>query len=547
MGSESDSRVSAIVEALDSAVIAVRTGTDQEREFTSVTVLDTFDLQPPQQDVSGGELFFLIGARTEEVLEWLWWFDAHPNEPRPAAFLVKEALDLPSVQEAAAKIDLTMIVIDRLARWDVMLTLAIARLERDRRAMAPGFSDGRSPDIRDLFGLAEVVAKHTGGLVSIEDSTEQRLLAYSPSTTEADDWRTRTILGRGPSPQALQLLRKAGVIGALRSSQKVVQVAGYPEYGIQSRLAVGIHGPGNFYLGSIWVQQGAAGFLPEAESVVLGASVTAAQILARELNTPSSTEEVLYRILGEKSEIDAATAAAYLGVPADSLCAIVAIASTSENEHTVSAIAQLLLLHARAFSPDAVVALIRGRAYILFPSVRFQAPLQPWTEQLLNRFDNHPGLSGAALRAAVSAPIQGIGAAANARHELDLVLASSSEETPRVTTLAQSRTSVLLNQILAPLAERSELHDPRIEHLRQYDFDHGTDLLPSARAFLNAGSNVRQAAQHLNVHPNTLRYRVERVQRLTGLDFAHPGDRLLTMIQLELHSTPPTRRSETPH
>lgn len=43
-----------------------------------------------------------------------------------------------------------------------------------------------------------------------------------------------------------------------------------------------------------------------------------------------------------------------------------------------------------------------------------------------------------------------------------------------------------------------------------------------------------RAAADLTVHPNTLRYRLRRADRVLGIDLANPSDRLLLELQLAL-------------
>ena len=38
------------------------------------------------------------------------------------------------------------------------------------------------------------------------------------------------------------------------------------------------------------------------------------------------------------------------------------------------------------------------------------------------------------------------------------------------------------------------------------------------------------AARELNIHPNTVRYRVRRAAEVSGLSFANPTERLLTHL-----------------
>jgi sugar diacid utilization regulator len=60
-----------------------------------------------------------------------------------------------------------------------------------------------------------------------------------------------------------------------------------------------------------------------------------------------------------------------------------------------------------------------------------------------------------------------------------------------------------------------------------------TDLLRTLHAFFEAGRSVRDAGARLGIHPNTVRYRLGRVQTLTGLDAADNSDDQLS-IQMSL-------------
>ena len=104
----------------------------------------------------------------------------------------------------------------------------------------------------------------------------------------------------------------------------------------------------------------------------------------------------------------------------------------------------------------------------------------------------------------------------------------------RVTTLAESLTPVLLGEIVDLITEHPELHDPRLEALRDYDRRHNSSLRASVHAYLAEYGDVRGAAKSLNVHPNTLRYRLRRVEEILGIELSNTADRILLELQLAL-------------
>jgi purine catabolism regulator len=68
--------------------------------------------------------------------------------------------------------------------------------------------------------------------------------------------------------------------------------------------------------------------------------------------------------------------------------------------------------------------------------------------------------------------------------------------------------------------------DSVLEPLDRYDAEHGGELVPSMRAFLDHNARWEAAAADLYVHRHTLRYRMRKVEELTGRDLATPHDRM---------------------
>ncbi len=62
--------------------------------------------------------------------------------------------------------------------------------------------------------------------------------------------------------------------------------------------------------------------------------------------------------------------------------------------------------------------------------------------------------------------------------------------------------------------------------LDRYDGEHGGELILSLRAFLDHNARWEAAAGELYVHRHTLRYRMRKVEELTGRDLSTPHDRM---------------------
>jgi DNA-binding PucR family transcriptional regulator len=67
-------------------------------------------------------------------------------------------------------------------------------------------------------------------------------------------------------------------------------------------------------------------------------------------------------------------------------------------------------------------------------------------------------------------------------------------------------------------AELQRFYAETVETLVAYDEQYETDLVSTVEAFLEADGNVAGTAQRLFTHRHTVRYRLERVRELSGLD-----------------------------
>ncbi len=75
--------------------------------------------------------------------------------------------------------------------------------------------------------------------------------------------------------------------------------------------------------------------------------------------------------------------------------------------------------------------------------------------------------------------------------------------------------------------------DSLLGRLAEHDRENGSDLLASLACFLEANGHWGDAADKLFVHRHTLRYRMKRVQEITGRDLSQPQDRMEFWLALK--------------
>jgi sugar diacid utilization regulator len=84
---------------------------------------------------------------------------------------------------------------------------------------------------------------------------------------------------------------------------------------------------------------------------------------------------------------------------------------------------------------------------------------------------------------------------------------------------------LLLSAMSEDPGELQRFYAETVEPLVAYDEQYETDLLQTVEAFLDADGNVAGTAQRLFTHRHTIRYRLERVRDLTGLDVSSTDGR----------------------
>ena len=73
--------------------------------------------------------------------------------------------------------------------------------------------------------------------------------------------------------------------------------------------------------------------------------------------------------------------------------------------------------------------------------------------------------------------------------------------------------------------ELQRFYAETVEPLVAYDDQYETDLVQTLETFLECDGNVANTAQRLFTHRHTIRYRLERVRDLSGLDVASTDGR----------------------
>ncbi|HME75690.1 MAG TPA: helix-turn-helix domain-containing protein [Mycobacterium sp.] len=509
--------------ALDTTVVSlVEAPRGLDLAVASAALIDSDDVRLGLgRGADSADVFFLLGVSDDEAQRWI---NTGPADRAAVAIFAKNPSD--ALVERAVAVGTAVVAVEPQARWERLYRLVDHVLEHHGDRADPRYDPGT-----DLFGLAQSLADRIHGMVSIEDE-QSHVLAYSASNDEADELRRLSILGRAGPPEHLKWIGQWGIFNALRASGDVVRVAERPELGLRPRLAVGIHQPAAdtrrapVFSGTIWVQQGSRPLAGDAEEVLRGAAVLAARVMSRLVARPSTHALRAQELLGltDSETVDVDAIARELGIAADGNAALIGFHAPARHAR----LADVLALSANAFRADAQVASRDSRVYVLLPHISKRSSLTSWIRGTIAALRAELAVQ---VRAVVAAPISGLAGLAAVREEVDRVLDSAErhpDSFPAVTSLAEARTTVLLDEIVTMVAADERLVDPRVRDLQARD----PALVPTLRAYLDSFGDVAAAAQQLHVHPNTVRYRVRGIEKLLSTSLANPDVRLLLSLGL---------------
>jgi hypothetical protein len=413
---------------------------------------------------------------------------------------------------------IAVMVIDPQVAWSELAAVVYGLVLEGRET-----ESGRGPT--DLFALADSLADAVGGSVTIE-GRRSTVLAYSRMQQHADPARAETILSR-EAPQRLRALFEArGVFRHLAESDEPMYVAGDPAHGLTGRMVVAARA-GRELLGSVWVT--CAEPLPEARRTALahGARLVAMHLLRSRASADLERQvesELVLRLL--EGAADATTVASRLALPQTPLRVIALRAHTADDRH-----AALLLAFERAttgfgWSRPGRSALAGNAVYTVLPGAEAEAAGRWLT----------------ALRAALPAPVTLLAGVSGPAIAAELALARREAEeclalhevrgTGAAPVYDEVWDDILLQRLrVAAQSGRAPQRGP-VAELREHDRTHATRYTETLRAWLEAQGDLADAGQRLDVHENTVRYRLRRMAEVTNLGLDDARKRLAMMIEL---------------
>ncbi|WP_441249066.1 PucR family transcriptional regulator [Kitasatospora sp. McL0602] len=181
----------------------------------------------------------------------------------------------------------------------------------------------------------------------------------------------------------------------------------------------------------------------------------------------------------------------------------------------------------------ALVAGTGSGAVVIVPAPSGAVPADALRE-LLAPLEAGLGSEGR-ITVGVSAPAQEAGGLRGALEEARHARRIAAARVGRVCVAGpEELASHVLLLAAVPDEVRRAFRSRLLDRVIAYDIEHQADLVRTLEAFLRSDGSWTRCAAQLHVHVNTLRYRIGRIEELTGRDLSRLEDRVDFYLALEL-------------
>jgi hypothetical protein len=480
---------------------------DRGVELRSVSLHAPGEPEPLQADV-----LLALGVTADQAADFL-----RDTGAKVVVFRFPE-LTGRAVQVAAEK-GCTVLLADRGVAWGELAGVVYGLVFEGRETEA-----GRGPT--DLFALADALAESVGAPVTIEDRLSG-VLAYSSRQFGADRARRETILGRRVPEAVRQKLRQRGVFRHLETSDEPFYVEpweGSPGHG---REVVAIRA-GKELLGSVWVETPRPLNGLQKAALVSGARA-AVQHLLRMRASADLERQVESDLVTSLLEgyANAPAMLSRLGFQGDQF-RVVAVQARGQAEPDAAA----LLVFERAtkgfgWSRMGRSALFANTVYTILPWAEASKATR-WVAALARDLPEDISVLAGVGSAAGAAEI------VHSRREADesVALHSSRADGSVAVVYDEAWHEILLRRLRHVAVLGRVPHGGPVADLIRHDNQNGTCYADTLRAWLECQGDVGDTAARLNVHPNTVRYRMRKMAEVTELRLDDPDARLAMTIAL---------------
>ncbi len=420
-------------------------------------------------------------------------------------------------------VDAPALLLHPEASWHEVLELAWARLP-PARGTPPGIHGAK-----DFFEIADLAAEAVGGATTIEDE-EGRLVGYSQDQRGGDEIRVSTIVSRREPDRFAEAMRRSGTERLLRQSDQPIRVRDLLP-GASPRVALGLRDHNGVFLGALWATVPEMTEAAERAFRSLGGEATLHFLQRR--SDSERTRAIELEKLAVLLHGGSTSSISEMLPPGRSCVAVVEALATEPAKRAALEARVDQRISRQSLGPLNVLwGQLSGMRYLILTATSRssgEGGFRNWLGELVTRSSDGNPLG---VRVGLGRWSDEPGDLPRSRREAEYALmVARRRHTSEVVTFTECWAEAILLRLLdSPARADLEALSP-LHQITDYDARHETNYLATISEWLRCQGNVRQAAKALDLHPNTLRYRLERFRELFNIDLDNPDVRLV----LDLH------------
>lgn len=376
--------------------------------------------------------------------------------------------------------------------------------------------------------------------ITIEDANH-RLIAYSTHEHYTDPARTATIINRRVPEKVINSLWREGVIPKLLSNSEPIRVEMISEVGLGNRIAISIW-KNKEVLGFIWAIEMEQTWTEEQFELLKQAAKAAKNLLLqlqiRKHKKEERIQEFFWKLLTGhfSSHNDIIQQCHVLNIPVYPFSSVVIFHFKQEIQPQVERQIDYLLKTTQQLAVPLYT--IDHHRLTLLAAPKSNANAQADIKRFLRSF-----IAQMNERFRIEVTDGAFGSI----YECYTKIEKSYKEAQTVLNMkrafshdlgnVQSYQELGMYQFFDLLLEKKrdgDFYNETLEKLKQYDNRHHASLVKTIETFLDHDSNVNETAKALNIHPNTLSYRLKRIAEIGEIDLHDMNQKVKLYIDIKL-------------
>lgn len=391
-----------------------------------------------------------------------------------------------------------------------------------------------------LEEFADMISEVLRCPITIEDANH-RLLAYSTHDDRTDPARIATIIGRRVPEKVINSLWKEGVIPSLLKSRDPIRVKTVDDIGLGNRVAVSVW-KNDEVLGFIWALE-IEKTLDDEDLQWLKRAADATknkliQVQTRKNKKEEQYQEFFWQLLtshlSSKEAIIDKFHSLQINPPSFFAVTVFQFAKdvTRDDEKNIAYLLKTiqqpkLLLH--TIDHQQLILLISLDA-LSQPVEKLNTFCELFVHKMKDRFGIRKIVQSFSSIYSDYLKIEKAYREARSVITIKEKFPNEAKELHGYQSLGIYKyINVLLDKV-----EKDHFDNYSLQMLHEYDKKNNSDLVETLEVYLNKDGNVHEAAKALNVHTNTLTYRLKRISEIGEINLKDPNQKITLFLDLKL-------------